>query len=120
MLRLKHRDLKVWQEAMALVKLAYMIIAQFPGHELYGLASQTRRAAIAIPCNIAEGAARNSKTQFLQFLNIARGSLSELETQLLIARDLGYVADGKEWEEGLEKVFALLSALIRTLQWKQP
>ena len=119
-MRLKHRDLMVWQEAMALVKLTYMITAQFPGHELYGLTSQTRRAAISIPCNIAEGSARNSKTQFLQFLNIARGSLSELETQLLIARELGYVADMKEWEEELEKVFALLSALIRALQRKQP
>lgn len=118
-MRLKHRDLLAWQEAMTLVGLTYTITARFPKQELYCLVSQTRRAAISIPCNIAEGAARNSKTQFLQFLNIARGPLSELETQILIARGLGYVTDLKEWEEKLEKVFALLSALIRALQRKR-
>lgn len=86
-----HRDLLAWQKAMNLVKDIYRCTASFPKHELYGLASQLRRAAVSIPSNLAEGANRNSRREFYQFVGMARGSLAELETQVEIACDLGYV-----------------------------
>jgi four helix bundle protein len=87
-----HRDLLVWQRAMKLVKDIYANTADFPRHELYGLASQLRRAAVSVPSNLAEGASRNSTGEFRQFIGNARGSLAEVETQLEIARDLGYLS----------------------------
>lgn len=107
-----HKNLEVWRESIKLVKQVYKITVGFPREELYALTSQMRRSAISIPSNIAEGAARNSKKEFIQFLAIARGSLSELETQLVIAKELGYIKD-IEISEQIEKVFALLSGLIR-------
>src|SRR5208337_5175176 len=88
-----HKDLDVWKEAMNLAKQAYFITSNFPKEEIYGLTSQIRRAAVSIPSNIAEGAARNSHKEFIQFLYIALGSVAELETQLLLARELGLVKD---------------------------
>ena len=117
-MRLKHRDLRVWQESMDLVKLVYKATDSLPEKECFALSAQMRRAAVSIPCNIAEGSARNTKAQFLQFLFIARGSLSELETQILIAQGLEYLSDIKELEESVEKVFAMLSALINSLKRK--
>jgi len=87
----KHHELKAWQEAMELVKEIYRVTRDFPKEEIYGLVSQMRRAAVSIPSNISEGAARGGDREFIQFLIIARGSLSELETQLLISKDLGYL-----------------------------
>ncbi len=84
-----HYRLEAWKEAMALVKMVYERTRGFPREELYGLTNQIRRAAVSVPSNIAEGAARTSKKEFVQFLSVARGSLSELETQLLISVDLG-------------------------------
>jgi len=107
-----HKNLEVWRESIKLVKRVYKITAGFPREELYALTSQMRRSAISVPSNIAEGAARNSKKEFIQFLAIARGSLSELDTQLVIAKELGYIKD-IEISEQIEKVFALLSGLIR-------
>ena len=75
-----HKDLEVWKKSMDLVSNIYKITESFPNKELYGLTNQIRRAAVSIPSNIAEGAARNSKKEFIQFLYIALGSLSELET----------------------------------------
>ena len=86
----RHHELQVWQEAIDLVEEAYRLTGAFPREELYGLAGQMRRAAVSVPGNIAEGAARQSEREFLQFLIIARGSLSELETPVLIAEKLGY------------------------------
>ena len=87
----RHHELQVWREAIELVEEAYRLTSAFPREELYGLTSQMRRAAVSVPSNIAEGAARQSEREFLQFLIIARGSLSELETQVLIAEKLGYM-----------------------------
>jgi len=101
---------------MKLVKHIYKSTATFPREELYGLTSQMRRAAISIPSNIAEGAARETTPEFLRFLYIARGSLSELETQTLIAKDLSYLADGDSLLEGMRHVSVLLSGLIRNLK----
>jgi four helix bundle protein len=88
-----HRDLVVWQRAMKLVKDIYGQTAGFPRHELYGLASQLRRAAVSVPSNLAEGASRNSRGEFRQFIGNARGSLAEVETQVEIARELGYIPE---------------------------
>jgi four helix bundle protein len=88
-----YRDLRAWQQAMALVTEVYRITRAFPKEELYGLASQMRRAAVSIPSNLAEGHGRNSRNEFRQYIGQARGSLSELETQLEIARNLEYLND---------------------------
>lgn len=111
-----HYDLKVWQIAMDLVVEVYAITKLFPDNEKYGLGSQMQRAAVSVPSNIAEGAGRESNADFLRFLTISRGSLSELETQLLIAQRLNYVADVSEQLNKTKEVFMLLKGLIRKLK----
>ena len=86
-----YRDLLVWQKSLSLVKNIYSRTLSFPKCEAYGLSAQMRRAAVSIPSNIAEGQGRRGTGEFKQFLGTARGSALELETQLLIARDLGYL-----------------------------
>ena len=86
-----HRDLNVWKKSIALVKDVYVQTKSFPSEELYGLSSQMRRAAVSIPSNIAEGFARNSDRELLRFLSIALGSASELETQIIICNEIGYI-----------------------------
>lgn len=107
-----HRNLEVWKESMTLVKQVYEISAHFPREEMYGLTMQMRRSAVSIPSNIAEGVGRTSKRELLYFLGIARGSLCELETQWLIAFDLGFVQQEKDLQQQIDKVFALLSGFI--------
>jgi len=111
-----HHDLKAWQEAMSLVKMIYESTNSFPAEENFGLKSQIRRAAVSIPSNIAEGAARTGSKEFLQFLSISRGSLSEVETQLLIAKDLGYLKNPDHVLEQINKIFALLGGLINSIR----
>ncbi|OGQ96748.1 MAG: four helix bundle protein [Deltaproteobacteria bacterium RIFOXYD12_FULL_57_12] len=86
-----YRDLLVWQKAMNLVTQIYQVSRLFPSDEIYGLTSQLRRCAVSIPSNIAEGQGRNSSGEFLRFLGIAQGSLCELQTQIEIACNLGYI-----------------------------
>lgn len=112
----KHHELKAWQEAMELVKEIYRVTRDFPKEEIYGLVSQMRRAAVSIPSNIGEGAARGGVREFIQFLIIARGSLSELETQLLISKDLGYMRDAPDIQERIDRLFALIGGLLRSLR----
>ena len=88
-----HRKLDVWKRAMGLTKMVYEITANFPKEEYYSLVMQMRRAAISVPSNLAEGAARSGKKEFLQFINIAQGSLSELDTQIELARMLHYLKE---------------------------
>ncbi len=88
-----YRDLIVWQKAMDLVILVYQFTDSFPQKEVFGLTNQVRRAAVSIPSNIAEGQGRNSNRDFRHFLSIARGSLQEVETQLELARRLGYLRE---------------------------
>ena len=88
-----YRDLKVWQSAMWLAEAAYHLSEKFPRHEMYGLASQLQRSAVSVPSNIAEGYGRNSDKAFHHFLGIALGSLAELETQILLAQRLNYLAE---------------------------
>jgi four helix bundle protein len=103
---------------MDLVRAVYLVSRDFPKEESYGLTAQVRRSAVSIPSNIAEGAARSGKRQFLQFLGVAKGSLSELETQLLIACQLGYVPPKHEIFGKLEHLSSLLSGLHRSLHSK--
>jgi four helix bundle protein len=98
---------------MALVKQVYEFTDKFPSSEAFGLTAQMRRAAVSIPSNLAEGAARAGAKEFAQFLNIAKGSLSELETQILIAKDLGYADSVEELLNQAEKVSRLLAGLHR-------
>jgi len=111
-----HHRLEAWKQAMSLVKTAYTQTTDLPKTELYGLTSQMRRAAVSIPSNIAEGAARETIPEFLRFLYIARGSLAELETQILIAHDLGYIDNAESLKAEIYQVSALLDGLIRSLK----
>ncbi len=112
------RDLRVWREAMHLTAEIYRSTSEFPRHELYGLSQQIRRAAVSVPSNIAEGKGRNTDKEFSQFLFHARGSLLEVQTQLLIAEELQYLS--KEKAENLlglaEGVGRALSGLINSLR----
>ena len=114
----KHHDLHVWQEARSLVKDIYTATKQFPRDEIYALTSQMRRAAVSVPSNISEGAARTSKKEFLQFLSIARGSLSELETQVILTTDLGYLENNQPLLSRIDRTFSLLGGLINSIQKK--
>ena len=112
----KHHELRAWQDAIALVTSIYRATASLPKDEIFGLSIQMRRAAVSVPSNIAEGAARNSDREFLQFLGIARGSLSELETQIIISRNLGYVTEIDSISRSIDNLFGLLGGLIRSIQ----
>ena len=110
-----HKDLEVWKKAMDLAAHIYSLTLQFPKEELYGLTSQVRRYAVSIPSNIAEGAARHSRKKFVQFLHIASGSIAELETQLLLAIQMG-VIPGDYVISHIEEVTKLLLGLLRSLK----
>jgi len=110
-----HRDLDVWKNGIELVKKIYILTKDFPKEEIYTLTSQIRRSAISIPSNIAEGAARNSKKEFIQFLYIALGSAAELETQLNVAKELGYIKDLNIFDD-FEKLKIQLIGLIKYLK----
>ena len=113
-----HKNLLVWQKAVDLVVTVYQITSTFPRDELYGLVSQIRRSAVSIPSNIAEGAARQTKREFQQFLHIALGSASELETQFIIAGRLGY-CDALQMEamsREMDQIRRMLLGLIRQLR----
>ena len=90
-----YKDLTVWEKSMDLTEEIYKLVKTFPKEEIYALSNQMRRAAVSIPSNIAEGSSRQSTKEFIQFIYIACGSLSELETQLLLSRRLNYVDDEK-------------------------
>jgi four helix bundle protein len=108
-----HRDLEAWKKAMELARGVYAVTSSFPRREGWGLVDQMRRAAVSVPSNIAEGAARDGKTEFSRFLRIAMGSLAELETQILLAQDLGYLPEDRSPMDLLQEVRRLLSGLIR-------
>jgi four helix bundle protein len=99
---------------MLLVRQVYELTAGFPADERFGLVAQMRRAAVSIPSNIAEGAARQSKREFAQFLIVARGSLSELDTQFRIAQDLGFCPPQGELEMQIDRLFSLLGGLLKS------
>ena len=108
-----HESLEAWKEAMRLVRIIYDLTNAFPREEIFGLIAQMRRAAVSVPSNLAEGAARSSRKEFSQFLSVAKGSLSELETQLLISADLGYLDRGNGVFVVAEHLAKLLAGLHR-------
>jgi len=111
------RDLVVWQEAMKLVEMVYLQTKRFPKEEIYGLTSQIRRAAVSIPANIAEGNGRKSRKEYLQFLWIAHGSITELETHILISERLKFMTkeEAQQLKILLQSVGNRLRALIKSL-----
>jgi len=117
---MSYRDLKVWQKGIELVKLIYLLTRDFPKHETYGLTSQIQRSAVSVPSNIAEGQTRNSTADFQRFLFIAQGSLSEVDTQIVIAQELGYLerAKGQDVEARILELRKMLYALINSLPKK--
>lgn len=110
-----HERLEVWRDAMDLVEAVYHFSNAFPDSERFGLTSQIRRAAVSVPSNIAEGAARRSTPEYLHFLSIARGSLSEMDTQRQIACRLGHARPCNVTTELIERVFAKITALMNAL-----
>jgi four helix bundle protein len=104
------RELDIWKKGIELVKEVYAATNKFPIHELYGLTSQMRRAAVSIPSNVAEGFRRRHPKEFKQFLNIALGSSAELETQIVIALELNYIDDGSE-----NKIFEQIDHISRMI-----
>lgn len=115
-----HKDLEVWKRSVELVTIIYTITKSFPQNEVYGLTNQIRRAAVSIPSNIAEGAARKNQKEFKQFLYISLGSLSELETQLIISYNLSYLQQIQfnSIEEELSEIRRMLLGLIKYFKSK--
>ena len=110
-----YKDLEVWKEARKLVVEVYKLTAAFPPNEIYGLASQIKRAVVSIPSNIAEGCNRYSDRDTNKFIDIALGSIAELDTQLIIAEDLNYIKYNKDIIDMVNKVSALLQGLKKYL-----
>lgn len=109
-----HQKLDVWKRAINFVEQIYKITSSFPSDERFGLTSQMRRAAVSIPSNVAEGAARNSYKEFINFLHISQGSIAELETQLIISKNLLFLEP--QTEEALLKELVEISRMIIGLQ----
>lgn len=115
-----YKELKVWQKSYSLCMEIYKVTGQFPNEEKYGLTSQIRRSAVSIPSNIAEGYGRKTTADYIRMLDIAYGSLCELETQIMIADDLNYAmhADKERLRTLISEVERMLKALIRSLDEK--
>ena len=105
-----YKDLVVWQKGIALAKLVYQLTKNFPSEEKFGLVAQMRRAAVSIPSNIAEGQARHTTGEFIQFISHAEGSVAELDTQLILSIELKFCRD-----VGAEAAFKLIAELRRML-----
>jgi len=119
--RRDYRDLVLWQRAIEMAAEVHRTTLKLPRHEMFGMAAQLRRAAVSVPSNIAEGSGRRTTREFIAFLHIARGSLSELKTQLVLARTIGYLADADLSKSDLlsDEVGRLLNAVIRGLRRRQ-
>ncbi len=116
--RNSYRDLIVWQKAMALAKQVYLITKTFPKDEIYGLTSQIRRCSVSVPSNIAEGRGRGSDKEFIRFLNIALGSVYELQTQLELALSFNYISNYDEINELSIEVEKMINSLINSKKQK--
>jgi four helix bundle protein len=116
--RNSHKDLILWQKALDLAVAVHEASATFTRAEIFGLVSQVRRAAVSIPSNIAEGSARRSTREFIAFLHIARGSLAEVETQLLLAQRVGYLSNERlaGLQLKLDEVGRIMNAVITGLR----
>lgn len=113
-----HKELDAWKKSIDFVERVYKHSSSFPEEEKFGLTSQIRRAAVSIPSNLAEGAARNSKKEFLNFLSISLGSLAEVETQIIIAHRLEFCEIGKVLDQ-VNEVRALIIGLRNYLRKRQ-
>ena len=113
-----HKDLEVWKKSMDLVEAVYKLMKQLPENEKYGLVSQIKRSSISIPSNIAEGAGRASTKEFIRYLDIATGSLSELETQLLLLERLGFCSTEENLTEEIQTIGKMLYGLRVSLRNK--
>ena len=115
---MNHKDLDAWKKAVDFVTLIYKITSSFPDGEKFGLTSQIRRASVSVPSNIAEGAAKNSDKEFIHFLYIALGSTSEIETQLIISQNLGFIKNVDNIQSELTEIRKLIKGLINFLKKK--
>ncbi len=115
-----YRDLDAWKLAVAMVGAVYRFTASFPADERFGLTTQLRRASVSVPSNIAEGWGRGSTAEYLRFLRTARGSLYEVETQVIIATQLGFAsaAEAAAMQEQAEHVGRVLAGLVRSIESK--
>jgi four helix bundle protein len=105
-----HRKLEVWKNSINLAKKIYKITCSFPASEIYGLVSQMRRSVVSISSNIAEGAARSGNKEFLQFINIAQGSASELDTQIELVKELGFIN-----QQNYDELVSLITIISKQL-----
>ena len=114
------KELKIWQKSIALTKDIYTITKNFPKEEMFGLTNQIRRCAVSVPSNIAEGCGRDTPKQLINFLNIAMGSLCELETQLLISKELHYIKqqNSKEILNNIDEIGKMINGLRKNLIMK--
>ena len=112
------RNLEAWQKAFSLAASVYTETTRFPASEAYGMASQLRRCAVSVASNIAEGSNRRTTKDFIKFLFIARGSLAEMETQILLSGEIGLIANIGEHLAAINEVGRLLNGLIRSLTRK--
>ena len=112
-----YKDLAVWQKGIALAKAIYELTSKFPGQEKFGLVSQMRRAAVSIPSNLAEGQARHTTGEFIQFISHAEGSTAELEKQLILSVELGFIAKEQTFDEFVlfDEIRRMLNGLRRKL-----
>ncbi len=108
-----YKNLMVWQHAILLATEVYKLTSTFPKSEVYGLASQIRRAAVSIPSNIAEGYGRSTNTDLVHFLYMALGSSNEVDTQMVIAMNVGYIT--REQYEAMDAINAEINAMLRAL-----
>jgi len=111
-----YKDLLVWQKSLVMVKLIYELTCSFPPDERFGLVTQMRRAAVSVPSNIAEGQSRHTSGEFIQFISHAEGSLTELDTQVMIAIELGFC--GSSQAEGLLSLIDELQRMLNGLRQK--
>ena len=113
-----YKDLDVWKKSIELVKEVYILVKYLPKEETYALSDQMRRSAVSIPSNIAEGSGRNGTKEYLQFLYIALGSLCELETQIIIAKEIGYINTIEKLEDNMTIIKKMINSMITSLKAK--
>lgn len=114
-----YKDLLIWQKGIKIVFLVYQLVKSFPKEEIYALTNQLKRASVSVPSNIAEGYGRNSDKSFNHFLDISRGSLFEIETQLIIAKELGFISDDVLFQEILNQIeeeSKMINSFCKTLK----
>jgi len=116
---MNHKNLDAWRNSISLVKRIYELVKKMPESEKFGLTNQMKRAAVSIPSNIAEGAARDSDQEFIHFLYYSLGSAAELETEMIISQELGFLQIPGDVDEHLQKTKQIILGLIRYIKLKK-